>query len=108
MIDAIKGTELSAAAQKQLSPSAEVQSWANEAVAILWHSAQQIKSRTVTLNISLNAELNKTQVGENFAQKKGLVSFCSKLLLAEAPARGRVSNVVANLCVKGKLDTVFD
>ena len=53
MIDAMKGTELSAAAQKQLSPSAEVQSWA---VAILWHSAQQIKSRTVTLNISLNAD----------------------------------------------------
>ena len=52
----MKGTELSAAAQKQLSPSAEVQSWAYEAVAILWHSAQQIKLRTVTLNISLNAD----------------------------------------------------
>ena len=43
MIDAMKGTELSAAAPKPPSPSAEVQSRADEAEAILWHSAQQIE-----------------------------------------------------------------
>ena len=56
MIDAMNGIELPAAVPKQLSPSAEAQSLANEAEATLWHSAQQIKSRTVAPNISLNAE----------------------------------------------------
>ena len=52
----MKGAELPAAAPKSLSPSAEAQSRTDEAEAILWHSAQQIKSRTVAPNISLNAE----------------------------------------------------
>ena len=55
MIDAMKGTELPAAAPKQPSPKTEAQSRADEAEAVLWHSAQQIKSRTVARNISLNA-----------------------------------------------------
>ena len=90
------------------------------ALLILWHSAQQIKSMTVAPNISLNAEQtlsqmdianqanqsrsDEQQVSKVFAEKKSLVSFGFTLLLAEAPARGRVSNVVANLCGERKLD----
>ena len=116
----MKGTELPAAAPNPPSPSAEAQSRADEAEAILWHSAQQIKSMTVAPNISLNAEQtlsqmdianqanqsrsDEQQVSKVFAEKKSLVSFGFTLLLAEAPARGRVSNVVANLCGERKLD----
>ena len=35
----------------------------------------------------IRAEPNEPQVGEIFAEEKGLVSFGSKLLLAKAPAR---------------------
>ena len=62
MIDEMKGTELSAAAPKPQSPSAEVQSRADEAEAILWHSVQQIKLRTVSQNIYLNAEQTLSQM----------------------------------------------
>ena len=48
--------------------------------------------------------LAELQIGEILAEKNGLVSFGSKLLLAEAPERGRVSNFVANLCMEGKAD----
>ena len=56
MIDTIEGTELPATTQKLQSPSAEAQSRADEAESIFWHSAQQIMSRPVAQNISLNAE----------------------------------------------------
>ena len=32
------------------------------------------------------------------------MSFGCKMLLTDAPARGKVNNLGANLCVKGKLD----
>ena len=59
MIDAMRGTELPAAAPKPLSPNAEAQSLAN---ATLWHSAKQIKSKMVAPNISLNAEHTFSQM----------------------------------------------
>ena len=36
--------------------------------------------------------------------KRRMVSFGCKMLLTDAPARGKVNNLGANLCVKGKLD----
>ena len=53
----MKGTEVPAAAPKPPSLSAEAQSRADEAEAVLWDSAQHINSRTVAPNISLNAKL---------------------------------------------------
>ena len=41
--------------------------------------------------------------GENFAEKKELGFFGSKVLLAEASARGRVSKHVANLGMEDKI-----
>ena len=52
----MKGTELPAAAPNPPSPSAEAQSRADEAEAVLWDSAQHLNSRTVAPNISLNAK----------------------------------------------------
>ena len=39
---------------------------------------------------------SQTEWINSLPRKKGLVSFSSKLLLGDAPARGRVSNVLAN------------
>ena len=41
---------------------------------------------------------------QNLPRKRRMVSFGCKMLLTDAPARGKVNNLGANLCVKGKLD----
>ena len=116
----MKGTEHPAAAPKLQSPSTEeVQYLADEAEAILWNSSQQIKStrRTVALNIFYIFEYranivanvllkahqsepnqmdSRFMIGKIFAEIGSMPS--------EAPARGRVSNAVANLYVEGMLD----
>ena len=115
MIDAMKGTELPAAAPKPLSPSAEAQSLPDEAEATLWHSAQQVNSRTVAPNISLNAEQTWLQMyfkkHTNQSRTKQIAgwgnfrkNWFQRSMPSKALARGRVCNIVANLCVEVKLD----
>ena len=72
MVEAMKGTVLPAAAPKPLSPSVEAQSLADEAEAILWPSAQQVKLKTVAPNISANAEQILSQMDiANHANQSG-------------------------------------
>ena len=96
LIDAMAGTELPAAAPKPLSQSTEALFRADEAGAILWQWTPKAH----------RSEPNRTnrRLAKVLPRKTGLVSFGFKLLLAKAPAKGRLSNIVGNLCVEGKPD----
>ena len=48
----------------------------------------------------IRAKQDELKVGEISPRKRGLVSFCFKLMLAYAPARGRGINVVTDLCLE--------
>ena len=65
-------------------------------------NAEQEMSQVDIAGATIRAKPNKSKVGETFTEEKRPDVFWFQL--AKASARGRVVNVVADLCMEGKLD----